>query len=53
MDIEYFKDKVFDLLNEADDIGIKDIEADDRKNVFKVSLQSGDIYEIECRPVSE
>lgn len=48
MDTEYFKDKLFDLLNEADDI-----ESDDRKNVFKVFLQNGGTYEIKCRPVSE
>lgn len=51
MDIEYFKDKVFELLNETDNIGINDIETYDKENVFKVFFQDGKIFEIECRQV--
>lgn len=49
MSFEYFKDNIFDLLNEADNIGISDIECFDKKSIFKVSLQTGEIYEVECR----
>ena len=38
-ELEYFKDKIFDLLNEADEIEIKDIETYDKKGIFKVLLQ--------------
>lgn len=51
MDMNYFKDKVFELLNDADGIGISDIETCDRENRFKVFFQNGNIYEIECRQV--
>ena len=47
MDIEYFKDKLFDLLNAADNIGINDIETYDKENIFKIFFQNGKIYEIE------
>lgn len=51
MDIEYFKDKLFDLLNEADNIGIINIETYDKENIFKIFFQNGTIYEIECRQI--
>lgn len=47
--LDYFKDKIFDLLNDADEIGIKDIETNDKKGIFKVMLQDGGIFEVECR----
>lgn len=51
MDIEYFKDKLFDLLNDADNIGIINIETYDKENIFKIFFQNGTIYEIECRQI--
>ena len=49
--MEYFKDKIFDLLNDADDMCIRDIETDDRNNTFRVFLQDGNLFEVECRKV--
>lgn len=49
--LDYLKDKIFDLLNDADEIGIRDIEADDKKGIFKVFLQDGNMFEVECRQV--
>ena len=51
MDIEYFKDKLFYLLNDADNIGIINIETYDKENIFKIFFQNGNIYEIECRQI--
>lgn len=51
--MDYFKDKLFDLLNDADDImGIADIDTNDRENKFTVSLQNGILIEIECRQLN-
>ena len=47
----YLKDKIFDLLNDADEIGIRDIETNDKQGIFKVFLQDGDMFEVECRQV--
>ncbi len=49
MDLNYFKDKIFELVNETDSLDINDIDADDRKNTFTVSLQDGSVFELECR----
>lgn len=49
--MDYFKDKLFELLNDADDMGISDIETNDRENKLIVSLQNGMLLEIECRQI--
>ncbi|MFG6356871.1 MAG: hypothetical protein K1W26_08635 [Acetatifactor sp.] len=49
--MDYFKDKLFELLNDADDMGICDIETNDRENTFQISLQSGMIVEVKCRQI--
>lgn len=50
--LDYVKDKIFDLLNDEDEIGIRDIETNDKKGVFKIWLQDGKIIEVECRQVT-
>lgn len=47
--LNYFKDKLFELLNETDEIDIADIEANDRKNTFLIALKNGSLFELECR----
>lgn len=47
--LDYIKDKIFDLLNDADEIGIEDIETNDKKGIFRVTLREGCILEVECR----
>lgn len=49
--MDYFKDKIFELLNDADDMGISDIETNDRENKWIVSLQNGMLLEIVCRQI--
>ena len=49
--MDYFKDKLFELHNDADDIGISDIETNDKENKLRVSLQNGLLLEIECRQI--
>lgn len=51
MGIERFKDMVFELLNDADDMKISDIDTNDKENTFKVFLQNGNVFEVECRQV--
>lgn len=49
MDLNYFKDKLFDILNETDELDIADITADDRNNLLTVTLAGGSTFELECR----
>ncbi len=49
MELNYFKDKMFDLLNDADNMEIRDIVVNDRKNVIMVQLADGSVFALECR----
>ena len=49
MDLNYFKDKLFDILNDSDELDIADISSDDRKNLLTVTIAGGSVFEIECR----
>lgn len=51
MELNVFKDRLFDLLNESEDMEISDIEADDGNNLFTVSTLDGTMFEIEYRQV--
>ena len=51
MDVKFFKDQLFDLLNDSDNMGISDIETDDRNNIFTVETNDGSVFEIECRQI--
>lgn len=49
--MDYFKDKLFELLNDADDMGICDIETNDKENKLLISLQNGITVEVVCRQI--
>ncbi len=49
MDLNYFKDKLFDLLNDSDVMDISDIVTDDRRGLFTVSTMDGSTFELLCR----
>ncbi len=51
MDLNYFKDKIFDLLNDTNTMFISDIDTNDKENTFKILLQDGNLFEVECRQV--
>ena len=45
-----FKDRLFDILNETDEMEIADIETYDRKNQFKVVVSDGSQFIITIEP---
>lgn len=46
MDINFFKDILFDLLNESDAIDAADIQTDDKNNAFTVMVQDGTSFTV-------
>lgn len=46
MELNYFEDKIFELLNEADNMEISDIDTYDKEDKFVVSLKDGSVFEI-------
>lgn len=51
MKLDYFRDKLFDLLNDSD-LEIADLNADERNKRLVVSTEDGTVFEIICRLVS-
>lgn len=51
MELNFFKDKLFELLNESEDMKIADIETDDTVGSFMVKTTDGDIFEIQCSQI--
>ena len=51
MDLNYFKDQIFDLLNESDELDISDIKAEDRKDLFTVTTGDGSVFWVICETV--
>lgn len=49
MDLNYFKDWIFDTINDGKGINISDIEAHERENTFTIMIEDGSIFEIECK----
>ncbi|MDE7332408.1 MAG: hypothetical protein K2O16_09195 [Lachnospiraceae bacterium] len=49
MGLDYFRDKLFDLLNDSEGMGIADLNADERNSLLTVRTEDGDVFEIVCR----
>ena len=49
MELNYFKDKIFDLLNESDELDLSDIRVDDRRGIFTIHTTDGSVFELLCR----
>lgn len=48
MKLNYFKDHLFDLLNESDLLDVQDIKSDDETNTFHVVVYDGTKFDIYC-----
>lgn len=49
MDLNCFRDRLFDLLNDSEGMGIADINADEQNSLIAVRTESGKVFEIVCR----
>lgn len=46
MDKDEFKDRLFDVLNDTDDLPIKDIGGDDKSDLITVYLMDGTSFSV-------
>ena len=55
VDLNYFKDILFDLVNESDKLepDLMDIQCDDKNNVMTVIMNSGDRFVIKVSKADE
>ena len=49
MELNYFRDKLFDLLNDSEEMGIADLDADERNSLLTIKTEDGNVFEIVCR----
>lgn len=54
MELNYLKDRLFDLLNDnSEELNISDIQTHEKENTFGISISDGSVFEIECRRILE
>ena len=51
MDLNYFKDKLFDVINESDELDVTDIQADDAKDLFMIVMKDGSVFALRAMKV--
>ena len=49
MELNYFRDRLFDLLNDSEGMGIADLNADEQNGLLTVRTENGNVFEIVCR----
>ena len=49
MELNYFRDRLFDLLNDSEGMGIADLNVDERNSLLTVRTENGNVFEIVCR----
>ena len=49
MELNYFRDKLFDLLNDSEGMEIADLDADERNSLLIVRTEDGNVFEIVCQ----
>ena len=49
MELNYFRDRLFDLLNDSERMGIVDLNADEQNSLLTVRTEEGNVFEIVCR----
>lgn len=52
MELSYFKDHLFDLLNESDLLDVKEIEEDTAANRFIITVNCDDVFCIQYSKIS-
>ncbi len=51
MELNYFKDTLFDLINEWDE-GVLEILSNDKENLFWVVMNDGSVFRLHCEKES-
>ena len=53
MDLNCFRDRLFDLLNDSEEMGITDLNADEQNSLIAVRTERGKVFEIVCREATD
>ncbi len=53
MDLNCFRDRLFDLLNDSEEMEIADMNADEQNSLIAVRTESRKVFEIVCREATD
>ena len=53
MDLNCFRDRLFDLLNDSEEMEITDLNADEQNSLIAVRTENGKVFGIVCREVAD
>ncbi len=53
MDLNCFRDRLFDLLNDSEGMGIADMNADEQNSLIAARTEGGKVFEIVCREATD
>ncbi len=53
MDLNCFRDRLFDLLNDSEEMGITDLNADEQNSLIVVRTESRKVFEVVCREAAD
>lgn len=51
MELNYFKNQIFDLINESDMLNVKSIITDDKNGIFRVIVNDGSEFCVRIYPI--
>lgn len=49
MELDYFRDRLFDLLNDREGMGIVDLNVGEKNSLITVKTDEGNTFEIVCQ----
>lgn len=53
MELNYFKDLLFDVISDSNEMDVSDIKTDDRRNTFTILMADRSRFVVECRKADE
>ncbi len=53
MDLNCFRDRLFDLLNDSEGMGIADMNVDEQNSLIAARTEGGKVFEIVCREATD
>ncbi len=53
MELNYFKDILFDLINESDELDAVQIDSDELRNTFTVRVSDSTVFSVVCSRLAD
>lgn len=51
MELNEFKDRLYNLLDDSENLELADIDTDDKNDIFTIKTNDGSVFEIKARKI--